>query len=293
MRSSMMMMSVQCKDSSDAYKEESPEGPTPHPRKPHQAPPSPARKPKTAASPAAKPKTASSPAPKITSAPLLEHILVPPTTPKNKRTSDVHVGSTTPAISCFTSLRPRGDSVVWGRNTTRKGTTRSAVLSMVPSPTVSAVLGDAQWPRFDPVQINSSGSALQRPIFGRNNAHDPSPLSLVDLSSRRPKRGATSSPAQSVVGGTSPGNQYQKARENRIDSCITCMEDDHPVNIAEKLKRPRVLTDFTKYPNAPQCYDKLVAWITRQYDLATYFRAVDSCLASTISTQGDSPLSRF
>jgi hypothetical protein len=71
------------------------------------------------------------------------------------------------------------------------------------------------------------------------------------------------------------------------------MEDDHPVEIAEKLKRPQVLRDFTKNPNAPQCYDQLVAWITRQYDLATYLRAVDSCLASTTSIQGDSPLSRF
>jgi len=71
------------------------------------------------------------------------------------------------------------------------------------------------------------------------------------------------------------------------------MEDDHVVDIAEKLKRPRVLRDFTKNPNAPQCYDQLVAWISQQYDLATYLRAVDSCLASTTSTQGDSSLSRF
>jgi hypothetical protein len=71
------------------------------------------------------------------------------------------------------------------------------------------------------------------------------------------------------------------------------MEDDHPVDIAEKFKRPRVLRDFTKNPNVPQCYDQLVAWITRQYDLAIYLQAVDSCLASTTSTQGDSPLCRF
>jgi len=71
------------------------------------------------------------------------------------------------------------------------------------------------------------------------------------------------------------------------------MEDDHPVDIAEKLKRPRVLRDFTKNPNVPQCYNQLVAWLTRRYDLATYLRAVDSCLVSTTSTQGDSPLSRF
>jgi hypothetical protein len=173
---------------------------------PKKSPPSPARKPNTATSPAAKPKTASSPAPKITSAPSLEHILVPPTTPINKRTSDVHVGSTIPAMSSSTELRPRGDWVARGSCSTRKGTTRSAVWSMVPTPTVSAVSGDAQSPRFNLFQINSYGSALQRPICGRNNAHDPSPLLLVDLGRRGPKRGATSSPAQSVVGGTSPGN---------------------------------------------------------------------------------------
>jgi len=71
------------------------------------------------------------------------------------------------------------------------------------------------------------------------------------------------------------------------------MQDDHPVDIAEKLKRPRILRDFTKNPNAPQCNDQLVGSMTQQYDLATYLRAVDSCVASTTSTQGDSPLSRF
>jgi hypothetical protein len=71
------------------------------------------------------------------------------------------------------------------------------------------------------------------------------------------------------------------------------MEDNHPVDIADKLIRPRVLRDFTKNPSVPQCYDQLVAWITQQYDLATYLQAVDSCLASTTSTKGDSPLSRL
>jgi len=112
------------------------------------------------------------------------------------------------------------------------------VSSTVPAPTVSAVSRDAQSPRFDPFQINSSGSALQRPFFGRNNARDPSPLSLVDLSSWRLKHGATSSPAQSIVGGTSPGNPYQKAREDRIDHFITWMEDDDTVDIAEEFNRP-------------------------------------------------------
>jgi hypothetical protein len=71
------------------------------------------------------------------------------------------------------------------------------------------------------------------------------------------------------------------------------MGDDHLVDIADKLNRPRVLRDFTKNPSAPQCYDQHVAWITQQYELATYLRGVDSCLASTMSTKGDSPLSRF
>jgi hypothetical protein len=174
---------------------------------PKKAPPSPARKSKTATSPAGKPKTASSPPPKtkISSAASLDHILVTPTTPI-KRTSNVRVGSTTPAISTSTSLRPRGDSVARGRNTTRRGTTQSAVSFAIPSPTASAVSGDSQSPRFDPFQINSSGSALQRPFFGRNDARDPSPRSLVDLNSRWPTCGAPSSPAHSFVRGTSPGN---------------------------------------------------------------------------------------
>jgi hypothetical protein len=95
------------------------------------------------------------------------------------------------------------------------------------------------------------------------------------------------------VGGTTPENRYQKATEDRIDLSITWMEDDHPLDIAEKLKRPRILRDFTKNPIPPQCYDQHVAWITWQYNLATYLRAVDSSLASTTSSQGDSPLSRF
>ena len=71
------------------------------------------------------------------------------------------------------------------------------------------------------------------------------------------------------------------------------MEDDHPVDSAEQFKTPSVLREFTKNPNALQCYDQLVAWITRRYELATYLRAVGSCLASTKSTLGESPLSRF
>ena len=175
----------------------------------------------------------------------------------NKSTSDVCVGLTTPTISSSTSSRPGGDFVVWGRSTSLRGTTQSTVSSTIPSPTVSAVSVDAQSPRFDPFQINSSGSALQRSFFGRNDACDPLQLSFVDLSSRRTTCIAISSPAQYVVGGTSPGNRDRKVRENHSDLCITWMEDDHLVNIAEELKRPRVLRDFTKNPNAPQRYDQL------------------------------------
>jgi hypothetical protein len=160
-------------------------------------------------------------------------------------------------------------------------------------PTVSAVLEDAQSTRFEAYEINSTGSALKKPFFRRNDACDPLQLSLADLRSRRPKRGASSSPAQPVLRGTSPGNRYQKATEDQIDLIIMWMEDDHLVDIAEKLKRPRVLREFTKNPNASQCYGQLVAWITRQHDLATYLQVVDPSLASTTSTQSDCPLSRF
>jgi len=70
------------------------------------------------------------------------------------------------------------------------------------------------------------------------------------------------------------------------------MDDDNPVDIVEEFMRPWLLRDFTKNTTAPQGYDQLVAWITWQYDLATNLWAVDSSLASTMSTQGDSPLSR-
>jgi len=71
------------------------------------------------------------------------------------------------------------------------------------------------------------------------------------------------------------------------------MEDDHLVGIVEELIWPQVPRDVTKNPNAPQCYDQHVSWITWQYDLATYLWVVDSCLASTTSTQGDISLSCF
>jgi len=186
---------------------------------PKKAPPSPAWKPKTAMSPAAKPKSASCPVLKITEAPSLEHILVPPTTPINKRTSHVRVTLTTSAISRSTSLRPRGDSVARGRSTTRRGTKRSVVSSTVPSSMVSTFSGDAQSPRFDSFQINRYRSAPQWPFFGWNDERNPLPFSLVDLFSRRPKRSASSSPAQLNVGGTSSGNRYQKARDVMARSC--------------------------------------------------------------------------
>jgi len=71
------------------------------------------------------------------------------------------------------------------------------------------------------------------------------------------------------------------------------MADDHPGDIVDKLKRSGVLRQFTKNRISPQCYDQVVAWITRQYELAAYLRAVEFCLASTKSIQGDNPLSRF
>jgi len=80
--------------------------------------------------------------------------------------------------------------------------------------------------------------------------------------SRRSKCSATSSPAQSVVGGTSPGNCYQKATEESIDLWIMWMEDDHLVDIAEKWKRPPDLKLLTKNSNASQLYDQLVGWTT-------------------------------
>jgi len=89
------------------------------------------------------------------------------------------------------------------------------------------------------------------------------------------------------------GVRYQKARDDRTDLFITLMEVDHPVVIAEKFERPQFLTDITNDPNPHQCYDQLVAWMTQQYDLATYLQAVDSCLASTTCTQGDSPFPGF
>jgi hypothetical protein len=106
------------------------------------------------------------------------------------------------------------------------------------------------------------------------------------------KRDATCSP-HSVLRGTSSGNRYQAAREDCIDPFIMWMEHDHPEDIAQKSTRPRVLRNFTMNPIAPQCYDQLVPWITWQYELATYLRAVDSCFASTTSMQGDGPLYRY
>jgi len=109
---------------------------------PWHTPQRPGRKFKTPTSPATNLTTISSPAPKITSAPSLNHILVPPSPPINKCTSDVCVGSTTSTVSNPTSLRPRGDSVTQGSSTTHRGTTRSGELCITPSPTVSPVQGD-------------------------------------------------------------------------------------------------------------------------------------------------------
>jgi hypothetical protein len=128
-----------------------------------------------------KPFTASIPAPTITSAPSLQHILVSPTTPIKKSTSDVHDWSTTPKISSSTLLEGRENSVELGSSTTLQGTTQSAVSSTIPPFMVLAVLGDAKSPRLDRFQINSSGCTLQRPIFGRNDPCYPSQLALGHL----------------------------------------------------------------------------------------------------------------
>jgi len=183
--------------------------------------------------------------------------------------------------------------VAWGSTTTSRGTAWSPVSSGIPSLTAPDVSGYALSPMFHPFQINCSGRGLQRPYFKWKDVCNPLPLSLIDYNSRRPICGRISSPAHSALGGSSSGNWYRKAREDHIDFFNTVMEDDHPVDIAEQLKWPQVLRDFTQNLYAPQFYAQLVAWITRQYEQATYYRAVDSCLVSTLSTQSDSPLSWF
>jgi len=153
----MTEMSVQCKHSSHSYNGVSPDGLPPHPKK---APPSPARQRKPTTRPAAKLTAASSPSPHITSAPSLAHVLVVPTTPIKECNSDIRFGSTIPAISCSTSVRPRGDSVARGSSTTCRGSRQSAVCSTIWSLIVSAAAGDAEPPMFDPFLINSSGGDL-------------------------------------------------------------------------------------------------------------------------------------
>jgi len=172
-------------------------------------------------------------------------ILVTPTTLINY-TLDVSVVSTTLALSSSSPMRPWGDSVVLSWGNSLWGTIRSAVSPTILSPTVLVVSGDAQWPRFIPFQINCSGRARQRPFFGQNDTSDLSPLLLVHPNSRRPNPAANSSPAHCFVGGTSPGNDYQKAREDCIDHFITGMEHDRLVYIAEKLNKHWVIRAFTK-----------------------------------------------
>jgi len=213
--------------------------------RPKKAQPSPTRKAKTTTSNARKPKSESSPAPKTknTSAPSLGQI-VGTLTPPIKCTSDVRVWSTICAISSSTSFWWMADSVVRGSTTIPRGTKPSAVSSAILFLTVFTVPAHAQSPRFDLFQFKRSGRARQQPYFGRNAIRDPKPLSLVDPNSRRPKHGATSSPAHTVVGGTSPGNQYQEAREHHTDYLIIWMEDNCPVDSADQSKWPWVLRDF-------------------------------------------------
>jgi hypothetical protein len=107
-------------------------------------------------------------------------------------------------------------------------------------------------------------------MFGWNDIHHPLPLSVIDFSTSSSMWGATSSPAQSVLGCSSPENRYQKAGEESIDLWIMSMEDDHLVDIAEKWKRPPVLKLLTTNSNTSQLCDQLVRWTTQQYNPATY-----------------------
>jgi len=82
-------------------------------------------------------------------------------------------------------------------------------------------------------------------------------------------------------------------REDCIDHVIMWMEGDYLVDITEELKRPSLQRDFKKNANGLQCNDQLVAWIIGQYDLEIHLQAVDFCLVSTMSTQGNSLVFRI
>jgi len=105
--------------------------------------------------------------------------------------------------------------------------------------------------------------------------------------------GLTSAAAQSVVGGTSPGNQYQNAGEAHINYCIPWMNEEHPVDVMKEWNKPQIRRNFTPHPNPHLGYNHLVTWITLPYNPTPYLHTVDFCLVSTMSTHGDSPLFRF
>jgi len=54
------------------------------------------------------------------------------------------------------------------------------------------------------------------------------------------------------------------------------MENGPQVDVAEELKWTGALRDFTMNSNIFQCYDQVFAWMTCQYDLATYWNTADS-----------------
>jgi len=155
------------------------------------------------------------------------------------------------------------------------------VSSMVLSPMILAVQWYLLSSIFDHFQVNSIVKSLQQLIFRWNNACDPMAHSVVDLNDMQSECTSISSPSHMVVGGTSHRSRYRKASYDHIDRVVPCMEDNHPVGIAEKWKKPQVLRDFTKDPKVCLWYHQHVALITVQYELAIYLRAVDYSLAST------------
>jgi len=211
-----------------------------------------ASKSKTAMSLAPEAKTVSSPIPEamITSPSSTAHILATVTTPVND-SSDVRIGSTTPEIPIFAWMEQMGDIVAWVGSPLYDGMTQLAVLAAIQWSMVSVVTEDTQLPGFYRCWTNSTGRPLQRPFFEPNNSCDPLPLSLVDHSSRRARCDPTSSPTHSGVEDTTPGNQYQTAREGHNYHFIMWMEDDHVVGNIAKLKRPRVLRDLIKNTYVP------------------------------------------
>ena len=92
------------------------------------------------------------------------------------------------------------------------------------------------------------------------------------------------------MGGTCHQNQQNQAKEHHNDLFMMWTDYDYLVYITDGFERAQVLRDFTKNPDIPLCNNQLVGCIMWQYNLATYLQAGDSCLLSTIATQGNSSL---